>query len=139
MEEKPARWIQRFANFRRAYSFLKDAVGLSKSRPLSQLEEQGLIQAFEFTHELAWNVLRDYFRDQGNTSITGSKDAVREAFQKGLIIDGSAWMEMIRSRNATAHTYNQEVAREIINKIQMIYEKSFHEFEKTILPLTTNP
>jgi hypothetical protein len=44
-------------------------VELSKQRPLSLLEKQGVIQAFEFTHELAWNVLKDYLEDQGNQNI----------------------------------------------------------------------
>jgi hypothetical protein len=44
---------------------------------LNELEEQGLIQAFEFTW--AWNVMKDYFEYQGNTTITGSRDATREA------------------------------------------------------------
>ena len=55
------RWQQRFSNFRRAFASLAAAVGLARARPLSDLEKQGLIQAFEFTHELAWNVMRDYF------------------------------------------------------------------------------
>lgn len=78
---------------------LENAVLLSHERDFTPLEEQGLIQAFEFTHELAWNVMKDYFADQGNISITGSRDAIREAFNKGLITDGEGWMEMIRSRN----------------------------------------
>ena len=57
---------------------------LAGERPLSDLEKQGLIQAFEFTHELAWNVMKDYFAFQGNSSITGSRDAVRESFASGL-------------------------------------------------------
>ena len=60
------RWIQRFANFQSALAQLKDGVDTFNSRDLSLLEKQGLIQAFEFTHELAWNVLKDYFEYQGN-------------------------------------------------------------------------
>nr|VFJ60551.1 MAG: nucleotidyltransferase substrate binding protein, HI0074 family [Candidatus Kentron sp. DK] len=71
------RWRQRFDNYRRALARLRDAVSLRKKRPLSDLEQQGLIKAFEFTHELAWNVMKDYFEYQGNTSITGSRDAIR--------------------------------------------------------------
>ena len=77
---------------------------------------QGLIQAFEFTHELAWNVLRDYFVYQGNAQIIGSCDATRGAFGKGLISDGDVWMEMIQSRNRTSHTYNRAIADDIVDK-----------------------
>lgn len=122
------RWQQRFSNFRRAFASLAAAVGLARARPLSDLEKQGLIQAFEFTHELAWNVMRDYFVYQGNTAITGSRDAVREAFSKGLLNDGEGWMEMLQSRNLTSHTYNQAVADEIVARIIGSYFMLFEVF-----------
>ena len=59
------RWKQRFSNYRKAFQNLVDAVELAHSRELSNLEQQGLIQSFEFTHELAWNVLKDYLEHQG--------------------------------------------------------------------------
>ncbi len=87
MDTKTPRWRQRFENFKAALQQLQNAITLSKQRPLSDLEKQGLIQGFEFTHELAWKVIKDYFLHQGNPNITGSRDAVREAFQNGLIQD----------------------------------------------------
>ncbi|MBE3037213.1 MAG: nucleotidyltransferase substrate binding protein, partial [Chloroflexi bacterium] len=93
------RWKRRLANFRKAFGRLDDAVLLLRQRDLSDLERQGLIQAFEFTHELAWNLMKDWFDYQGSFQISGSRDATREAFRMGLIQDGEVWMEMIRSRN----------------------------------------
>ena len=89
------RWLQRFHNNKNALGKLNAAVALSQERALSELEAQGLIQAFEFTHELAWNVMKDYLAFQGHTLITGSRDAIRLAFQVGLITDGEAWMDTI--------------------------------------------
>ncbi len=123
------RWQQRLANFSKALRQLERAVELTKERELSDLEEQGLIQAFEFTHELAWNVLKDYFAFQGNPDITGSRDASREAFRKGLIKDGDGWMEMIKSRNQSSHTYNQEIAEGIADKIAKSYFSLFLNLE----------
>lgn len=122
------RWQQRLMNYERALSKLSAAVNLSRQRSLSELEKQGLIQAFEFTHELAWNVMKDYFLYQGNTGITGSRDAVRESFNKGLVTDGEGWMEMIISRNQTSHTYNLQVANEIAEKIINQYYDLFNNF-----------
>lgn len=119
------RWHQRLDNFSSALSQLENAVSLSQQRPLSDLEKQGLIQAFEFTHELAWNLLKDYFAYQGNVSITGSRDAAREAFARGIIQNGSAWMEMIQSRNKTSHTYNKSVSEEITQKVASLYITEF--------------
>lgn len=128
MADWDVRWRQRLANYRKAFAQLSAAVDLAQSRELSELERQGLIQAFEFTHELAWNVMKDYFAYQGSTGITGSRDAVREAFDKGLITDGEGWMEMIQSRNQTAHAYNEEVAAEITRRIVEGYRPLFLQF-----------
>ena len=122
------RWHQRLANYEKAFSRLAAAVELANQRPLSDLEKQGLIQAFEFTHELAWNVMKDYFAWQGTVDITGSRDATRESFSKGLVADGEGWMEMIRSRNQTSHTYNEEVANEIAARITGQYAPLFQAF-----------
>ncbi len=135
MSSQDIRWRQRLQNFEKAFSLLEQAVNLSKDRSLNELEEQGMIQRFEFTHELAWNVLKDYFEYQGNTAITGSRDATREAFNKGLIKDGEGWMEMIKSRNQSSHTYNQEVADEITEKIIQQYYALFAEFKNKIKTL----
>ena len=56
------RWHQRLESFQRALINLTSAVMLRQSRALSVLEQQGLIQVFEFTHELAWNVMKDYLQ-----------------------------------------------------------------------------
>ena len=135
MENKDIRWEQRFANYRKAFLLLEDAVKLHNKKGLSELEEQGLIQRFEFTHELAWKVLKDYFEYQGNNQITGSRDATREAFNKTLIEDGEGWMEMIKSRNKSSHTYNEDTARELIEKITESYYDLFHQFNNKMQTL----
>ena len=122
------RWVQRLSNYEKALESLASAVKLSEERLLTDLEKQGLIQTFEFTHELAWNVMKDYFSYQGTQNITGSRDATREAFSKNLIEDGDGWMAMIQSRNKTLHTYNKVVADEIVNAIQNTYFVSFVAF-----------
>ena len=86
------RWQQRLENYHRALNKLNKAAKLSEERSLTELEEQGLIQSFEFTHELAWNVMKDYFTYQGNPEIRGSRDATREAFKVGLITNGEVWI-----------------------------------------------
>ncbi len=124
------RWIQRFQNFKKAFSKLKEAEKLFRSRTLTNLEKQGVVQAFEFTHELAWNVLKDYIEYIGGQKLIGSKDSTREAFQKGLIQDGEIWMAMIISRNQTTHTYNEKTAEEVIQKVMHEYYSAFVAFEK---------
>jgi nucleotidyltransferase substrate binding protein (TIGR01987 family) len=122
------RWQQRLNSFRKAFSRLADAVKLADERELSELEQQGLIQAFEFTHELAWNVLKDYLDAQGVQGVVGSRGATREAFKNGLIVEGEVWMEMIKSRNQTSHTYNEETADEITDAVVARYYAEFERF-----------
>ena len=135
MSNEDIRWKQRFQNFEKALSRLEDAVKISESRKLNDLEEQGLIQRFEFTHELAWNDIKDYFEYQGNTAITGSRDATREAFNKGLIKEGGAWMEMIKSPNHSTHTSNDKIAKELKQKILNRYFSLFVVFKEKMQTL----
>ena len=129
------RWKQRFNNFVRAFRRLDDAVQLKQSRDLSELEEQGLIQAFEFTHELAWNVLKDYLEEQGVVGLIASKDSTRESFKRGLIEDGDAWMEMIKLRNLTSHTYDEQVAEKVSSAIVKQFYPAFVQFSKKFTAL----
>ena len=138
MADSGIRWIQRFNNFKLALAQLNDAVLLSKERELSLLEKQGLIQAFEYTHELAWKVMKDFFEYQGAT-IHGSRDATREAFQNRLIEDGDVWMSMIIARNLTSHAYDQINAEQASAQIQNFYHGQFLQFQQTMAKLVESP
>ena len=134
-EKQDVRWRQRFQNFNKAFSQLSGAATLAKQRPLSELEQQGFIQAFEFTRELAWNTLKDFLQERGATNLFGSKDATRQAFAAGLIENGETWMDMIRSRNRTTHTYDQATANEIARAIASMYLAEFGKFQKRFTEL----
>jgi nucleotidyltransferase substrate binding protein (TIGR01987 family) len=135
MMSQDIRWKQRFGHFNQAFAQLQAAVELSRERPLSNLENQGLIQAFEFTHELAWNTLKDFLEDRGVSSLYGSRDATREAFKRGLIENGEAWMNMIQSRNLTSHTYDETTAAEIVNAILNSYFMEFVALQRKLRAL----
>jgi nucleotidyltransferase substrate binding protein (TIGR01987 family) len=143
MSMKDIRWEQRFSNYQKALSQLEQAVAYIRSQKdlfqenvkpsaLDNLIRQGLIQSFEYTHELAWKVIKDYAAFQGNPAVSGSRDAAREAFEMGLISNGHVWMEMIRSRNETSHTYNAATAEEIYLKIVDEYLFAFIELNRNL-------
>ena len=127
------RWQQRFENYRRALLQLQKAVELSKERPLSDLERQGLIQAFEFTHELSWKTLKDFLNARGVEDLYGSKDTTREAFSQGLIRDGELWMAMIRHRNLSTHTYDESTIQQIVSAVTQDYIHAFTALEAALL------
>jgi nucleotidyltransferase substrate binding protein (TIGR01987 family) len=135
MSDKDVRWIQRYQHFKQAYMQLEKAVGLSQQRQLSELEGQGLIQAFEYTHELAWNTLKDFLENVGVQNLYGSVDSTREAFKRGLLEEGEIWMDMIKKRNLSSHTYNSDTAQEIIRAILNEYDPAFRKFRETLEPL----
>ena len=138
MKNRDIRWVQRFDNFKRAYARLAQAAALAQQRKLSELEEQGLIQAFEFTHELAWNTVKDFLESRGATvKIYGSKDATREAFAAGLIENGELWMQMIQHRNESSDTYNAKVAEAIVGAVLAAYVPEFETFQRRLLELET--
>lgn len=131
------RWHQRLQSFGLAFANLSAAAELAATRPLSNLEQQGLIQAFEFTHELAWNVLKDYLEAQGFVSVIGSRNATREAFKNGLVTEGQTWMDMIAARNRSSHTYNERTAREISTAILADFVPQFRSFQARFTQLKT--
>ena len=135
--EQDIRWEQRLSNYRKAVTKLSQSVEyIQKMKQinseldivLDEMIKEGLIQRFEYTHELAWNLMKDYASFQGNSTIGGSRDATREAFQLQIIENGKIWMDMIGSRNKTSHTYNEDTAKEIYNKIIGDYYPAFLAF-----------
>ncbi len=124
MSSQDIRWIQRYDNFTKA---VKQLTRFLEKNDLNEMKEQGLIQCFQYTYELAWKVLKDFFEDQGEMYVMGIRDAFRLAFNRGLINDGEVWMDMIKSRALTSHTYNEETARMVIQSIRSGF---FEEFVK---------
>ena len=136
-DSQDIRWKQRFSNYQKALRQLDEFL---ESGELNRLEEQGLIQAFEYTYELAWNTLKDFLEYQGFSEIIGSRDTIRTAFSESILGDGHVWMRMIESRNKTAHTYNEATAREIVGDIKTSYHPAFHELEDILSKrLTPSP
>ncbi len=141
------RWEQRFTNFNKALNKLTEAIEFIRKNLLNkenriendyteeildEILKEGLIQRFEYTFEMAWNVMKDYALYQGNPDLGGSKDAIRYAFSINIISEGDLWMEMIQSRIKTSHTYNEEIANEIYLKIINSYHSLFLSFQKVM-------
>ena len=127
MARQDIRWQQRFQNYGKALSQL---TRFMERKELNDLEEQGLIQSFEYNHELAWKVLKDFLEFKNiEGQLFGSKDVSREAFKQGLLgdkeEDGIIWMNMINARNLTSHTYNEETTRLIVDAIIDDYYDAF--------------
>lgn len=132
MNAPDIRWQQRFKNYQKALAQLSKFIHKGE---LSELEEQGLIKAFEYTYELAWSTLKDFLEYQGYAEIYGSRDAIRKAYELNLIQDGQGWMDMLESRNKTSHTYNEETAQEISQAVQKRYYQLFQQLQDKLKAL----
>lgn len=132
MDTQEIRWTQKLEHYRQALAQLKKFVDKGE---LNELEQQGLIKAFECTHELAWKVMKEYFDYQGNSNIIGSRDATRSAYQAQLIEHADTWLDMIAKRNRSTHSYNRQTADEIADSVLNRYYHPFLSFQKTMTEL----
>ena len=123
--EQDIRWKQRFEHYEKAFFQLQRFMA---KESLNEFEEQGLIHCFEYTYELAWNLMKDFLNYQGITGITGSRDAIRQAFNKDLIHNGNEWMQMVDDRIITVHSYNEKTTKLIEERINKVYFSLFSDF-----------
>lgn len=105
--KKEMRLKQRFSNLKSAYNHLSQAIELSHSKELNEIEKAGMIQYYEFTFEWCWKVMKDYLETEGEI-VKGTKSVLKTAFQFDLLKDGDVWMEMLETRNHLSHTYKED-------------------------------
>lgn len=132
MENKDIRWKQRFSNYEKALKQFKDAI---EANPQERLAQEGLIQRFEYTFELAWKCLQDILQERGFSEIRGPKPVVEQAFQDGLIQDGVLWMEMLRARNESTHLYDEKSFLKIFDQAKNLFLKPLSQLEEKLKAL----
>lgn len=116
------RWQQRFQNFDRAFTLFKSAL---QDRPLdaySALEQEGIIQRFEFAYELAWKTMKDYLQANGVViAPVTAREVIKQAFSANLVPDGQVWIDMMLHRNQLSHTYDFSRFRQVLDAAQARY------------------
>ena len=114
------RWRERHEFYQKALRQLKS--GLAPYPDLNELEKDGAIQRFEFTFELAWKTLQDYFAQElGYVDIKGPRPVLKQAVKDSLVLDGHMWLQMLDSRNELTHIYDEAESRKILDDIVHIY------------------
>lgn len=128
------RWAYRFENFSRAYHLLHEALE-NGVEALSQLECEGVVQRFEYTFELAWNVLKDRLEYDGiRIGTITPRNVIREAFKAKLIEDGKAWLDMLTDRNEMSHTYDFARFKAVVRNIHTRYLNILDALYESLLP-----
>jgi len=125
-KKEDIRWQQRFLSLKKAFNQFERFIA---EEELNEMEEQGLIKAFEYTYELSWRTLQDLLKEKGYNDILGPKPVIEQSFQDGYIIKGKEWLKMYNSRNLTTHSYDKETADEIVLQIRENYFGLFKELK----------
>ncbi len=118
MADKDIRWQQRFHNYDKALKLLEEALQIPNP---DMVQKAGIIQFFEMSFELAWNLVKDYLEEQGFVDVKAPKSALKKAFEMGIIENGHSWMDLLTDRNLTAHTYDEQKATELEALIEKKY------------------
>jgi len=126
------RWMQRLDNYEKAVAVLERIFLADTKREFTETERMGLIQAFEFSYELAWNLMKDFLKSKGIVDIIGPRDTIREAFSEGLIENGRVWMDMIDRRNETSHCYDEALAIRVVTSVTSFYVEELKIFLETM-------
>lgn len=137
--ESDIRWKQRFRNFSRAFSLLREALELKPSE-LSQLEKEGIIQRFEYTFELAWKVLKDVMENDGIAlDKISPKAVVRQAYSAKYLDNPDVWLKMIGDRNLMSHTYDFSKFEAVINTLRELYMPELEDLYHDLVTKALEP
>ena len=101
-----------WASYEKSLKRFEEVIG----QPKTTITRDAAIQRFEFTSELAWKSLQKFLREQ-KIICRSPKECLAEAFKFGLIADDELWLKVLEDRNLTVHTYNEEVADEVYERL----------------------
>lgn len=121
----PNNLVEAYNAFRKAYLKLQEFI---KNDDKTEISQAGIIHAFEYTFELWWKAVQRYVEYNGTVDQYGPSATIKNAFQYGLLEDGQIWMDMLRDRNLTAHTYKEDIAKEIYERIITTHIKALEQF-----------
>lgn len=119
--------MKKFENFRNAFTNLNDIYAYDP--PYSNVEMTGLVGLYEICFEQAWKAMKEILEQQGFAKEkTGSPRIVlKTAFSAGMVRDEEAWLKALQARNNVAHSYNREIALDIICQTKKIFYPMFEE------------
>lgn len=122
----------KLSNFQNALKRLREAAAVLTENNGSDVIRDGVIQRFEFTYELAWKTIKEYLENVGIVDKNSPKAVIKEAYAQKLITNEQNWLIMINDRNLTSHIYNEEIAREVAERITGCYIIEFEALIKNL-------
>lgn len=131
MSSPETRWKQRFQNLEKSLHFLEQAIAIEDP---DIIQKAGLIQFFEISFELTWNLMKEYLEEQGFQDMRSPRDTIKKAFETQLIADGHLWLQTLQNRNLTSHTYDEETAERVVKEIETVYYPLLREVYLKLKP-----
>lgn len=114
-----------YETFKKAFFKLKEFVETDEG---TEKDRAAIIHAYEYTFELWWKSLQRYLQDYETVTEFGPGATIRNAFQFGIVQEGQEYMDLLRDRNLIAHTYKENIAIEIHDRIVKKHIKTLSEF-----------
>jgi nucleotidyltransferase substrate binding protein (TIGR01987 family) len=128
----PIRWKQRLQQFTKAEQRLSEAL-VDGYEALSRLEQEGVIQRFEYTFELAWKVLKDLLFYEG-FDVKSPREVIRQAFEAEYLTeaDTETALDALEKRNLLTHTYEESTMLEALELIEGQFQPMLNRLFKTL-------
>ena len=79
------------------------------------------IKRFELAFDLAWKTIKASLEETG-VNCFSPLGCFKEAFRQGLIDFEDIWVEMVKTRNKTVHTYDEKLAEEVFASLPQNFE-----------------
>ena len=114
------------ATFEQALKTFKEAL---LENP-SDLERDGAIQRFEYCFDLAWKSLKRHLEKSGLINLNSPRSVFAAAYAEGVINDEIIWSTIILKRNASVHTYNQQLAETLFAELPLYYDAMYDLLQK---------
>lgn len=116
----------KYMNLKKAYIKLKEVSDLYDGD--NDIIRDSLIQRFEFTYELTHKTLKEFMKYLGVTLENSFPRTIfKKAYVNNLISDDKVWINLLEDRNSTSHIYNENMAKEIADRIQNQYVYAISE------------
>ena len=126
--------MKKFENFCRALTNLREIE--TKSPPYDAITTAGMVALFEICFEQSWKAMKETLERHGggggSKKISSPKMIIKQAYAAGMIDDEELWLEMLAARNDVAHSYNEEIALEIIDAAQKNFIALFEALKSEI-------
>lgn len=99
-------------NFEKMDKALSQLEIATVKEPANDLERDGVIQRFKYTIELLWKMSKKVLGNNGVTAVA-PKDIIRELANVGWITNPDEFMNFLKMRNETSHSYKEEIAIQV--------------------------